>query len=151
MGSEGGQGPASCGIGAMCCMRSSVAAPLAAVRQLPLSSKDSGIVSEPHTAGCVVHHGKKACLGHVLAFDDVLDNRVCVWRPCKVHTSECMGFRPPRHVMTPEVEAAEADLHHLQQHLMNQQAELGARRADVQVASLPGFTCPMLQLIPFWA
>ena len=53
--------------------------------------------------------------------------------------------------MTPEMEAAEAELHHLQQHLMNQQAELGARWADVQVASPPGFTCVMLRLIWFWA
>ena len=70
---------------------------------------------------------------------------------CKVLTSGCVGPRPPRHVMTPEMEAAEAELHHLQQHLMNQQAELGARWADVQVASPPGFTCVMLRLIWFWA
>ncbi|KAL0033719.1 hypothetical protein WJX77_002381 [Trebouxia sp. C0004] len=43
--------------------------------------------------------------------------------------------RPPRHVITPEVEAAEAQLHQLQNMLMNQQAELGAKRADVQAAS----------------
>ncbi|KAA6423047.1 MAG: hypothetical protein FRX49_07035 [Trebouxia sp. A1-2] len=40
--------------------------------------------------------------------------------------------RPPRHVITPEVEAAEAQLQLLQHMLMNQQAELGAKRADVQ-------------------
>jgi len=44
-----------------------------------------------------------------------------------------MVFRPPRHVITPEVEAAEAQLQQLQNMLMNQQAELGAKRADVQV------------------
>ena len=45
-----------------------------------------------------------------------------------------MDFRPPRHVITPEVEAAEAQHQQLQHMLMNQQAELGAKRADVQVS-----------------
>ncbi len=47
--------------------------------------------------------------------------------------TQCMVFRPPRHVITPEVEAAEAQLQQLQNMLMNQQAELGAKQADVQV------------------
>lgn len=47
--------------------------------------------------------------------------------------TQCMASRPPRHVITPEVEAAEAQLQLLQHMLMNQQAELGAKRADVQV------------------
>ena len=48
--------------------------------------------------------------------------------------TQCMDFRPPRHVITPEVEAAEAQHQQLQHMLMNQQAELGAKRADVQVS-----------------
>ena len=38
--------------------------------------------------------------------------------------------------MTQEVEAAAAQLHQLQQHLLHQQADLGAKRANVQVLSL---------------
>ena len=44
--------------------------------------------------------------------------------------------RPPRQVVTAETQAAEADLRLLQQQLMNQQAELGAQRANVQVCML---------------
>ncbi|KAL0029555.1 hypothetical protein WJX79_003952 [Trebouxia sp. C0005] len=52
-----------------------------------------------------------------------------------IQASQQRPVRPPRHVITPEVEAAEAQLQLLQHMLMNQQAELGAKRADVQAAS----------------
>ena len=40
---------------------------------------------------------------------------------------------------SPEIEAAEAELQQLQQHLMSQQADLGAKRANVQVMLFANF------------
>lgn len=56
-------------------------------------------------------------------------------------------YRAPEHVVTPEMQIAAEQLQQLQQRLMHQQAELGARRADVLVGGAAlrcAMMCPAL-------
>lgn len=54
-----------------------------------------------------------------------------------------MLYRAPEHVVTPAMQIAAEQLQQLQQRLMHQQAELGARRADVLVGGA-ALRCAML-------
>lgn len=66
------------------------------------------------------------CCMHVLAAHQACDNRA----------QTCSGLCRLQPAANAEVQAAEAELQHLQQNLMTQQAELGAVRARVQVCLL---------------
>ncbi|KAL0053768.1 hypothetical protein WJX82_010500 [Trebouxia sp. C0006] len=81
-------------------------------------------------------HGRQAGLESLEKQADEAQERVMSWQADNQQQQTALQpVRPPRHVITPEVEAAEAQLQQLQNMLMNQQAELGAKRADVQAAS----------------
>ena len=62
----------------------------------------------------------------------------CRWEKHAQHLGQpsCgMVCRSPEHVVTPDIQTAAEQLRQLQQQLMHQQAELGAKRADVQVGN----------------